>query len=129
MRPTSASSARRSAALRSGSVSFQKAWEPRLPGTTLTASAADEKRGSLPAASSRPAPIWTPAVTFATVSALVGHVGADGIGQLAESLEGGAGGVGGGLGAAQRLDSAGDEGGGQHGARDSSDQHVRGIPR
>ena len=72
IRLTSVRKARRSSALRCGSTSFQKVCPPRLPGTTLNASAAEANRGSLPVAKSRPPPIWTAPLIRATVSALEG---------------------------------------------------------
>ncbi len=74
--------ARRSSALRCGSDSLQNLCPPRLPGTTVSASAADATRGSLPVASSSPPPICTAALTRATVSALDGTLVPTGSGSL-----------------------------------------------
>ena len=114
--------------LRCRPTSFQNVCPPRLPGTTLSASAADANRGSFPVASSSPPPTWTAPLMRATVSALDGTFARTGSGSFFRPSIVGAGRVGGGFGAAQGLHAPTDEDGRQHGTRNSSDQHGPWVP-
>ncbi len=82
MRLRSVRKSRRCCALRSGSDSVQNRWPPRLPRTTVQASADEATLGILPLANSRSPPIWTPALRRASVKGSCGTFVAAGSGSF-----------------------------------------------